>query len=563
MKRRAFLQAGGAMGGAMLLTGCPPWQKLASDAPAAKTPVLKSIQSVVPRTCSWTNFAPDAAGNTALLPSGHTTGDIRVMFQAPYPSSIDAVVNGQFVLPQAGNTQSLVQGYYKINSVNLAVTKDTFDWDVSFTPPASQRVAPGFGLAIANRSINPNLTGTDKVSAPLSLMFTRPPVPDLDAWLSGNTAIRDAIVWEASNGTFTYSSWSAQDKQFLHDTFAGAWNTNFLLLNDPPRNQVSLADTDDPKTALALSDAWPLFVSYVAYSLAAEVGGWTSWSLTGYSSDQLALLLDSREMFRWDGGVPGYVIHEGSTFDGVVPASPWTTLAFLYQYGIYTCGSQLELVELMLDWCRSNLVHFAGPEQAKNMVDQWQYRGVPPVMRIIQGTPSTSAWGADPNIRHRTAGCWGSTGFMRSILRVLNVPVAHEEHVGHAMPYFANLGLYLDHGDDPYNRLSKATPPFPARELLINQTTRDAWFGSSVPAGQQTANIGRRTRELGVKYLSDELLRNRCADLAAGTTNANSLVLQSLQPTFALSDLDGMTPPLWNQLDAKIQTFGGCTKIPA
>lgn len=559
MQRRSFLKSGSAL--LFAGAGCQTTQSIADQSPAAKTPVLTSISSVVARTCAWTSFTPDAAGNVMLLPSGHPSGDIRIVFQAPYPSKISVDVRGQVVLREADNTLSQGEGYYRINGVTLATTQDTFDWDVTVTPPSSERVEPSFQLNIRNVSVNPNFSGADRTSAPLSFTFTRPPVPDLDIWLAANLAVRDAINWEASNGNFGYLSWTAQDKQFFRDTVAAAWNTKFLLLEDPPRNQLTPGDTDDPKTVLAEGDAWPLFAAHAAYSLAVEIGGWTSWSMTAYTADQLAVLLDSREMFRRDNALNGYVIKEGSGFDGVVPASPWTTLLFLYENGIYTCRSRLDVIDRMLDWCRSNLMHFIGGFEAKNMQDQWQYRGCPPVFRIIQGTPFPASGDVSiSGIHHRTAGCWGTTAFLRATLRVLNIPVKHEEHVSHSMPYFMTEGLYLDHADDPYNRLSKATPPFPARELLIDQATRDAFFGNGVSSTQQNANIGRRTRELGLKYLANELLRNRCKDIADNKSHAASDVLKSLQPNFTLADLEAQD--LWTKLDAKIAGLGGCTMIP-
>ncbi len=154
MQRRTFLKTGGAF----LLAGC------GTEAPAAQTPTLKSIGSVVARTCAWTSFTPDTAGNVVLLPSGHPSGDIRVVFQAPYPSKISVWVGTGDFLREADNTQSPGEGFYKINSVNLV--GGGFEWDVTFTPPASQRVESSFRLNVANVSIKPSYTGNDKTSPP-------------------------------------------------------------------------------------------------------------------------------------------------------------------------------------------------------------------------------------------------------------------------------------------------------------------------------------------------------------------------------------------------------------
>ena len=559
MKRQEFFKIGIAL--LLVSTGCVKTSQIADNSPAAKTPVLTSVSSVAPRPCTWTNFTPNAAGNYELLPSGHPSGDIRVVFKAPYPSKIEVNIEDRFFLREPDNTQGSGEGSYKINSINLAVAQDTFDWDVTVTPPAGQRVEPGFHLNIVNVSLNSAFTGTNMRSEPLALHFTRAPMPDLNNWLDANPRVRDAIVWEFSNGVFNYFWWPAHNRQMLSDAVAAAWNTNSLLLNDPPPNTLTLADSAPPRTILTQGDAWALYVTQVAYSLAAEIGGWTSWSITTYSTDELAILLDSREMFRWSSAGNGYEIHEGGSPVGVVPASPRTTLLFLYENGIYTCRSRLDVIDRMLDWSRQNLAHFSGGFEAKNMEDQWQYRGCPPVLRMIQGTPfPASPVPSFAGILHRTAGCWGTTAFLRAVPRVLNIPVKYEEHVNHAMPYFITEGLYLSHGDDPYSRLSKATPPFPARELLIDQATRDAWFGSGVSTAQQNLNVGRRTLDLAIKYLPDELLRNRCADIAANKSHADSAVFDSLKTNYTVAELEGRD--LWGKIDTKIAGFGGCTKIP-
>jgi len=559
MNRREFLTATGVL--LLAEVGCDQ-QQVVDQSPAAKKPVLTTLSTVVPSTCAWTDAAPNVAGNWEILPSGHPTGDLRVKFKAPYPTTLQIDIDGHYVISQFDNTLTLENGYYKIDSINLASTQDTFDWDITVTPPVSLRMEIQFRLNIADVSINPNYSGTNKISTPLAMQLERHSGVNLDTWLFAHQNVRDAIIWEYPNGAARYSQWTAQDKQFLRTTFDAAWDMKFLLLEDPPRNTVTLADNDDPITVLAPGDGWPLYIAHIAYSLAAEIDGWTSWSVTGYSNDALAILFDGREMFSWDSTHNGYAIKEGSGPGGVVPASPWTTLRFLYANGLYTCRNRQEAISLLLDWCRSNLIHFAGDFKAQNMQDQWQYRGSPPAVRVMNGNPfPNSPVASSAGIEHRTAGCWGTTAFLRAVLRVLNIPVKHDEHVGHAMPNFITEGLFLTHGDDPYNRLTKATPPYLTSELLVDQATYDSFFGNGVPPTDQTNNVGRRTRDLAIKYLPDELLKNLCADIAANSSHADSKVLKSLQPTYDLVSLESIK--LWDQLNTKLTNLGGCAAFPA
>ena len=69
-------------------------------------------------------------------------------------------------------------------------------------------------------------------------------------------------------------------------------------------------------------------MAHVAQSLAVEIGKRAKWSLTGCSAKQLAVLLDSRQFFTWDGDHLGYAIDE-SVSDLALPAAPDTSWALI------------------------------------------------------------------------------------------------------------------------------------------------------------------------------------------------------------------------------------------
>ena len=159
---------------------------------------------------------------------------------------------------------------------------------------------------------------------------------------------------------------------------------------------------------------------------------------------------------------------------------------------------RLHTIENLLEWCRSNMKHSNGSLTAKNSEDHWQYRGVTPISRVISGTMFHSSYWNAELFSHHTGGCWGTTAFLREVLRVVNIPVKNAPARRHALPYFMSERKYLSHGDDPYNWHTRNIP-FPIEELFINQATYDAWFGSSVP--EEVNNVGRRTKDLAIKYL--------------------------------------------------------------
>ena len=379
--------------------------------------------------------------------------------------------------------------------------------------------------------------------------------PNLDAWLNAHPSVAACIVWEDSGGAHGWSSWSAGQKAELRQAFDLARIRSPISVADVPPNQATFADDQQVTTILAATDAWAYFKASAAQSLAAEIGGQLLWSLQGYSADQLAQLFDSREMFRWTSAPPGYRID--SMHGHIVPGPPARSYEFLGTAGLIG-NTRLDTVDRVVDWCRANLVHFSGGTTAANMEDQWQYRGWPPMTRVLAGTQQTSHPGL--GAMHRTAGCWGTTGFLRALLRVINIPVKLVTNAGHAQPWFMADSRYLSHGDDPYNQLTKATPPIPAGEIPINQTKFDAWFGAGVSETDKGNNIGRRTRELAITWLPNYLLHKYCSDIAAGKTHANGEVFDTLSLNYTVAQLEAEN--LWGRMDAKIAGFGGCAHVP-
>ncbi|HEX8694734.1 MAG TPA: hypothetical protein VF746_20075 [Longimicrobium sp.] len=376
--------------------------------------------------------------------------------------------------------------------------------------------------------------------------------PDLAAWLAAHPAVCSALVWESPSGALAYPGWPQSRKDALRAAFLGAWNRQPTGLADPPANLAALADNAFPTTVISEAQAWGLFAAHVGLSLAIELGQWVPWSLTGYPADQLPYLLDSREMFRWRAAQSGYEVEFSK--GAATPAPPDVVFAFLGTQGLIG-HDRLSTLGKLLEWSRANLIHFSGPYEAGNMEAQWQYRGLPPVSRVISGTPTTG----NATIRNRTGGCWGTTGFLRALLRVLNVPARLVTAGGHAIPHFVSEGRYLTHGDDPYNALTRCTPPYPAGELLIDQARFDAWFGAGVPDAQKSNNVGRRPRELAIQHLPNYLLREHCEDLAANRPHTESEVLETLR-NWTVAELEAAQ--LWQRMDAKIAGMGGCANVP-
>ncbi len=385
--------------------------------------------------------------------------------------------------------------------------------------------------------------------------------PILDHWLGQHHRIRDSIIWEypiplpvfhsfSFERAQPYKNWPQSDKDALQAAFAAAWNFSSIQLNDPPSNLLHPGNHEPPTTALSYSDAHALYLACVGQSLAVE------WSVAHYSSGNLAIVFDSCEFFVWSEADNGYEIQD---LQGghVVPASPHTMYTFLQDndlIGAYRYGTIVRMVE----WCHNNLSHHIGPHTAKNCQNVWQYRGEAPVLRTIKGTKDHA--NPDYGVRHWTAGCHGTAGFLRAVLRTVNIPVVHDHQCGHALPYFSTDGVHLSHGDDPYDQWTFADPPYSMSELLLDQTKFDSWFGSGVSADAKCKHISKRPAELAIQYLPTAMLHDYCNDRFLGNSHADGEVYAGFKPHgYTVAQLEGLH--LWRNMKSKIASMGGCDQI--
>lgn len=412
-------------------------------------------------------------------------------------------------------------------------------------------------------------------------------------WLPTQPAIAKAIIWESAVGRpIAYDKWSSGRKRQLDLVYSG----RIKMPNTPPANLLKMADGQFAATRIAEDDAWNLYLSYVASSLACEINKYVPWSIAGYPAPALAILLDSRQMFRhrksaaslgegYDGAdKPGYEFDFNlSGFS--VPAPAQEAIAFLKEKGIWPlkdidlrgrhrripvtnpAGERLKTVHRMIDWGRF-LIHFLGDFNADAVEDHWQYRGFSPAIRILQETTRTS----DQDRAHFTAGCYGTTGLFRSLLRAINIPVEQHRPGSHSQMWFPLEKIGMCHGDDPYIRRHHYTPEqqplitekrvfwppiFPASELFVDETRFKQLTDPALSIEQLDNNSSSIAYEIALKYLPYSLLSIYCQDLAAGN---NDKILSYFKGIYSKADLEAAN--LWQRMAAKVQMLGGCPVPP-
>jgi hypothetical protein len=379
--------------------------------------------------------------------------------------------------------------------------------------------------------------------------------PSVEQWLNAHHSVRQSVIWATPIVIEAYTTWPQSRKDDLQTAFDKAWNFDSVHLTDPPPNILHPDDHEAPTTALSHEDALWLYLATVAQSLAVEIGNRVPWSLTGYSSENLEILLDSRQYYTWGLLAGGYEIQD---LQGgyVVPASPNRMHQFLKDkdlIGEHRRGT----IGRTLQWCHDKMTHNFGAHTTKVYEHVWQYRGEAPVRRIMAGTKDDAhpAYG----VRHWTAGCHGTAGFLRAVLRTVNIPVVHDHQAGHALPYFSADDAHLSHGDDPYNGYTFADPPYSMAELLIDHSTFDAWFGPGVSEDAREKHVGKRVQQLAIDHLPAPMLQDYCTDKAAGASHADGAVKANM-PAYTVAELE--SHHLWSRLEAKVASLGGCSQIP-
>ncbi|HTP81613.1 MAG TPA: hypothetical protein VMQ11_01640 [Alphaproteobacteria bacterium] len=339
------------------------------------------------------------------------------------------------------------------------------------------------------------------------------PAVQLNQILQANPQVASAIQWQATPASMSnayapptaanmvaYANWTAAQKADLLAAFQVAlqWALQGAPsvpptadgLTDAPTNVNPNANNDTNSVMESVSAAymWKLYVNHVAFSLVHMANGVQTggFPLAGLSADQLRWLLSSATMawniFGQYYGMGTYAQFVPALRANNLPSTPFAPPRWVYSFlrdNQLIGQTRKDTIGRVLDWMRHNMWHFLGAPTFGVCQAVWQYRGYPPLSRIVAGT--VDANNPLEGNQHWTMGCHGSVGFLNAVLRVLNVPVLPVWVCGHELAYFPTEGLYLDHGDDPYNQNVKNSPQ-PIALVFIDEATYATRFSQDPTA---------------------------------------------------------------------------------
>lgn len=369
---------------------------------------------------------------------------------------------------------------------------------------------------------------------------------DFDTWLDQRPAIKNCIAWQFEDGIKLYKEWPVTKKEELKNIYLTLINKQSLVLNPIPT--LAYIPPSGVETFLDENTAWSYFIAHVGMSLVNEGDQRVPWSMLDMEEEERKTMLHGREFFYRDMGK--YFIYHYA-FGNATYGNPDLLYRFFIDHQLIG-SSPTDTIARVCGWCR-RLAHYTGTMTQENVYDHWQYYGLPPVQRIIEGTDKLSTsytW-----ISHYTAGCWGTYGFLRSILRVINIPVMLKAVGGHALPHFPTINRFLSHGDDLYNGLIRNSEEIPFEAILVDEAIFPIWF----PDITDAKNVGKKPVELALSYLPKVILKAYCNDLSSGLNHADGTVFTYFKQHYTLADLENAG--LWTRLETKVLSLGGCELI--
>ena len=287
----------------------------------------------------------------------------------------------------------------------------------------------------------------------------------IEAFLNANPKIANEVVWCTQASPLievAYADWDPAMKSELQDLYDGIAIGNYPDFAQPFDN---LYDAEGGySTYISMENGKTAYMAYLATSLYFEMNNTFSWKIADYNAEQISRIVNYKSFLDPRSNADTNYQQSFRLSNSMFAPPAFLMPGFFEKYNIIEPTSDYETFTNILEYSKG-LRHFSGYYNFDDFENHWQYRGVPPAQRIIEGTTRTS----DNIFASFTAGCHGTNSFYMTICRLINIPVVYTRNSGHAVPFVPTIdSMFITHGDDPYNKINKSMD-LHNKNLLVNK----------------------------------------------------------------------------------------------
>ena len=395
------------------------------------------------------------------------------------------------------------------------------------------------------------------------LLNAQEPCHSMAEFLSDNTEIMEAITWQDAQGNVVpYADWSEEMKDQLEQSYQDIINHSLDVPNLP--EILAHPDLTYRYTVISVDDALKIYLGHVAQSVYVEDFNLVSWSLKDDSPEKINHLFDSKSFYERNGQECTVMYSNGPATLG----NPQFVHDFIIKNNIIG-SDRKETILRLFEWYRDNVVHWVRRNGETNE-DAWLrsyngYKGRNSISIMIEGVRDSinqSSSAESPNWYKFTSrfagGCHGSSGFLRGVLRTLNIMVSQEQgsHTGgHNLPVFPELNYFLSHGDDLYSGSNKTIPPYDVDRFLLDYADFDNLFSQELNGSNVSFIDHKHVEE---KRIPVSFFGPRCNTHTGDSFNDFVISWTNLDEWLTQEELDMFLPEFVEHVDKTIEEAGGC-----
>jgi hypothetical protein len=355
----------------------------------------------------------------------------------------------------------------------------------------------------------PTFAGASPAIAPATGDTPHTELPEAYVRLLEDDKVAAAIVWEGPDGSVDYRDWSRDDRDDL---------TRAVIALEKPEEPTS--SPDEPGSILSPREAWATYLGHVAHALWLEAGRKVPWSLLSFTPDQLALLLDARELLD-------YLPEDGLYRFGPAGAAADRDAGWGHRFMVFRellGPSQEETVWALGGWLRRRVTY--PPEPPRHDRRGTELRSPASMLATVDG--------ASPSV----ADCHELAGLMIALLRSVNIPAAARttrlgvpgaEPSEHSRVDLPTLGRSVADASllamplfRPSGNVIPTAALFPTLGWIAENISHPHQVDCrgeicNRPEDQALYNMARRAMDLAVSHLPDGLLIRRIDDPGPGS----------------------------------------------